>query len=48
MNDYALCLIIWKKKKTVLKRIVKYFSIDFNPVDTTDILDIHRYLMKVE
>ena len=22
------------------------FSVDFNPIDTSDILDIHKYLMK--
>ena len=35
-----------KKKKTGLKRVVKFFSVDFNPVDTNDILDIHEYLIK--
>ena len=33
-------------KKTGLKGSVKFFSVDFNPIDTNDILDIHRYLMK--
>ena len=23
-----------------------FFSVDFNPIDTNDILDIHKYLMK--
>ena len=35
-----------KKKKKGLKGIVKIFSIDFNPIDTKDVLDIHKYLMK--
>ena len=35
-----------KKKKIGLKGIVKFFSVDFNPVDTKDVLDIHKYLMK--
>ena len=35
-----------KKKKTGLKGIVKLFSVDFNPIFTKDMLDIHRYLMK--
>ena len=33
-------------KKTGLKEIVNHFSADFNPIDTNDILDIHKYLMK--
>ena len=32
--------------KTGLKRSVNVFSVDCNPVDTIDILDIHRCLMK--
>ena len=24
----------------------KFFSVDINPIDTSDILDIHRYLIK--
>ena len=53
IKDYTLCLDIVSKyftinnmKKTGLKRSVKFFSVDFNPVDTNDILDIHKYLMK--
>ena len=34
------------KKKTGLKEIVKFCSVDFNPIDTNDILDVHGYLMK--
>ena len=34
------------KKKVGLKAAVKVFSVDFNPIDTNDILDIHEYLMK--
>ena len=33
-------------KKTGLKGTVKVFSIDYNAIDTNDILDIHRYLME--
>ena len=33
-------------KKTGLKGIVNLFSVDFNPHDTSDVLDIHKYLMK--
>ena len=33
-------------KKTRLKGIVIFFSIYFNLIDTNDILDTHKYLMK--
>ena len=33
-------------KKLGFKRIVNFFSADFNPIDINDILDIHKYLMK--
>ena len=33
-------------EKTGLNRVVKVFSIDYNAVNTSNILDIHRYLMK--
>ena len=52
IKNYALCLGNISKdftinmKKTGLKGSVKFFSVDFNPIDTNDILDIHRYLMK--
>ena len=31
---------------TGLKGVVNFLSVNFNPIDTNDILDIHRYLMK--
>ena len=53
IKDYALCLgniskdfIINNMKKIGLKGVVKFFSADFNPIDTNEILDIHKYLMK--
>ena len=53
IKDYALCLgNIWKDftidniKKTGLKRVVNFFSVDFDSIETNDILDIHKYLMK--
>ena len=33
------------KKKTVLKEIANFFSVDFSSIDTSDILNIHKYLM---
>ena len=47
IKDYTLCsgniskdFTINKIKKTVLKGSVKFFSVDFHPIDTNDILDI--------
>ena len=33
-------------QKTKLKESVKFFSFDFNPIGTNDVLDIHKHLMK--
>ena len=33
-------------KKTGLKGVVNFFSVDYNPIDTNNILDIYKYLMK--
>ena len=57
IKDYALCLgnvskyftinnMKKKKKKKGLKRVVKFLSVDFNPIDTNNSLDIRKYLMK--
>ena len=32
--------------KIGLKGVVKFFYVDFNPIDNNKILDIHKYLMK--
>ena len=52
IKDYTLRLrniskdfTINNMKKTWLKGIVKFFSVDFNPIDINDVLDTHRYLM---
>ena len=34
------------KKKTELKGVLKFFSVDFDTIDTNNIIDIHKYLMK--
>ena len=34
------------KKKTELKGVLKFFSVGFDPIDTNNIIDIHKYLMK--
>ena len=34
------------KKNRNWKGIVKFFSVDFNPINTNDFLDIRRWLMK--
>ena len=43
-KDFAVNNI---KKKTGLKGVVKFFSVDFNPIDINDLLDIHIYLLKL-
>ena len=55
MKDYTLCLgNIWKDftidniKNTGLKGSVYSFSVDFNPIDTKETLDIQKYLMKAK
>ena len=47
IKDYALCLsdtsedlTINNMKRSGLKGIVKFFSVDFNSIDTNNILDI--------
>ena len=35
-------------QQTGLKGSVKFLSLDFNPIDTNDILDVHKYLMNVQ
>ena len=34
------------KKKTGLEVVVNFFSVDFNPIDTNNIIDIRKYLME--
>ena len=53
IKDYALYLgkiseyfTINNMTKTGLKAVVKFSSVDFDPIDTNDILNIHKYLMK--
>ena len=54
IKDYTLCLgniskdftINNMKKKTGFRRAVEILSTDFNPIDTSDIVDIHKYSMK--
>ena len=52
IKDNALCLgniskdfTINNMRKTLKERVI-FFPVDFNPIDTNDILDIHKYLMK--
>ena len=35
-----------KKKKTRLNGYVYKFSVDYNIIDTSNIIDIHKYFMK--
>ena len=51
IKNYAQCLsnilrdfTIDNMKKSGLKEIVNFFSVDFNPIDANNILDIHKYI----
>ena len=53
INPYELCIRnIWKDwsidnmKKTGLKGCVYDFSVDYDAVEVSNILDIHKYLME--
>ena len=53
IKDRTICLgniskdfTINNMKKVGLKGVVVFFSVDFNPIDTNNILDINKYLMK--
>ena len=53
IKDYTLCLGISSKdfitinmKKIGLRGSIKFFSVDFDPVDINDILDSCKYLLK--
>ena len=35
-----------KRKPRIERSWEKKISVDFNPIDNNDILDIHKYLMK--
>ena len=42
LQDFTIDIV----KKTGLKGVLKFFSVDFNPIDNNDILDINKHLMK--
>ena len=53
LKPYLLCLgniskdfTLNNMKKSRLKGSVKVFYVDYNVIDTSDILDIHKYLIK--
>ena len=50
IKDYALYLdnisTINNMKNAELKVVINFFFFDFNPINTSDILDIHKYLVK--
>ena len=53
MKKYPLCsgyvskdFTINNMKNTGLKGGVKFFSVDYRSINTNDILDFHKYLMK--
>ena len=45
IRDYELCLVNISKDFTIIFNF--FFSVDFNPTDNNDALDIHKYLMKI-
>ena len=50
VNTVNMCQFKAKKsnmKKAGLKESVQFFSVNFNVLDTSDMLDINSYLMKV-
>ena len=53
VKGYTLCLLNISKyfkinnmTKNRIKKKCKFFSVAFNPIDTNDILDSHKYLIK--
>ena len=53
INPHPLCLrkilkdfTINNMKKTRLKGVANFFSVDYNAINTNNILDIHRHLIK--
>ena len=51
MSQKILQLIIWRKNRDFVfkkyeKGVDKCFYVDFNPIDTNNIIDIHKYLME--
>ena len=38
--------LILKKKKTGLKGEIKAFSVDYDPINISDIIDFHRFLIE--
>ena len=52
IKGYAFCLgdisndFTINNIKNGIKRSCKFSSVDLNPIDTNNILDIHKYLMK--
>ena len=46
LKDFTVDFTIDNLKKTGFKGSVKVFSVDYNAIDTSNILDIHRFVMK--
>ena len=53
IKDYTLCLdnvsndfTTNNMEEKAIGVVVKFLSIDFNPIDTNDISEIHKYLME--
>ena len=46
LGNVSKSFTINNMKKTGLGVAVKFLSVDFNPIDTNNVLDIRKYLMK--
>ena len=49
IKDYTPCLGNISKDSAIYnmrKGSVNFFSVEFNPIDTNNVLDIHKYFMK--
>ena len=45
---HSVLVIFQKNLQSIIKnriKTVKFFHVDFNSIDTNDILDTHKYLM---
>ena len=45
LGNISEAFTIDKVEKRGLKGVVKCFSVDFNPIDINNVLDVHKYLM---
>ena len=46
LKDFAIINAKKKKKNRIKRKCNFFFPVNFNPGDTMNVLDIHKYLMK--